>query len=61
METQKKIDEFILSKANQDLLTQDFLFHKLYNQLGENDDDIREFFSRAFDFSKKKIIVPRWK
>ena len=31
-----------------------FLFHKLYNQLGENDDFLREIFHATFDFSKKK-------
>ena len=54
METQKQIDEFILSNANQELLSRDCLFYKLYNQLGENDDDLREFYHVAFDFSKKK-------
>ena len=59
MKTQKQIDEFILTKANQDLLSHDCLFYRLFNQLGENDDDLRELFQAAFDFSKKKMIVSR--
>ena len=59
METQQQIDEFILPNANQDPQLTDFLFHKLYNQLGENDDFLREIFHVAFDFSKTKIIVLR--
>ena len=31
-----------------------FFFHKLYNQLGENDHDLRALYNATFDFSKKK-------
>ena len=51
---QKQIDDFILENAHEDPFLQDFLFHKLYNQLGENDNDLREIFHVTLDFSKKK-------
>ena len=42
--------------GKEDLLMQDFLFHKLYNQLGESEEDdiLRDILEYSFDFSKKK-------
>ena len=58
METQEQIDDFILANVHEDPFLQDFLFHKLYNQLGEDDDLLRDILHVTLDFSKKKIIVP---
>ena len=51
---QEQIDDFILGNAHEDPLLQDFLWHKLYNQLGKKDNVLREIFEVTFDFSKKK-------
>ena len=51
---QKQIDDFIHEIAYKDPLLQDFYFHKLYNQLGENDHELRAVYQAAFDFWKKK-------
>ena len=51
---QKQIDDFILENAHEDPFLQDFLFHKLYNQLGENDHDLRAILQATLDFSEKK-------
>ena len=56
METQKDIDKFLLGCGNEDPLMVDFLFHKLYNQLGESQEDniLRDILEYSFDFSNKK-------
>ena len=56
METQKDIDDFILECGKEDPFMDDFLFHKLYNQLGESEEDdiLRDILEYSFDFSKKK-------
>ena len=51
---QKQIDDFILGNAHEDPFLEDFLFHKLYNQLGENDHDLRAILQATLDFSEKK-------
>ena len=51
---QKQVDDFIFEIAHEDPLLQDFFFHKLYNQLGENDHDLRAILQATLDFSKKK-------
>ena len=56
METQKDIEKFLLRCGNEDPLMDDFLFHKLYNRLGESQEDniIRDILEYSFDFSNKK-------
>ena len=56
METQKDIDKFLLECGNEDPLMDDFLFHKVYNQLGESQEDniLRDLLEYSFDFSNKK-------
>ena len=51
---QKIIDDFIFENAYEDPLLQDFLFHKLYNQLGEKDHDLWAILEATLDFSEKK-------
>ena len=59
METQKNIDKFLLGCGNEDPLMEDFIFHKLYNQLGESQEDniLRDILEYSFDFSNKKKLV----
>ena len=56
METQKDIDKFLWECGNEDPLMDDFIFHKLYNQLGESQEDniLRDILEYSFDFSNKK-------
>ena len=56
METQKDIDKFLLGCGNEDPSMDDFLYHKLYNQLGESQEDniLRDILEYSFDFSNKK-------
>ena len=53
-EEQKQIDDFLLnSTGNRSPQMQEYLFRKLYDQMGE-DDEVREILEAAFDFSKQK-------
>ena len=56
METQKDIDKFIMESGNTDPLMDDYLFHKLYNKLGQSQEDniIRDLLECTFEFSRKK-------
>ena len=56
METQKDIDKFLLRCGNEDPLMDDFPFHKVYNRLGESQEDniLRDLLEYSFDYSNKK-------
>ena len=53
IEEQKQIDSFLIKSGNTDPQLTEYLFRKLYDQSGEND-EIREILDVAFDFSKQK-------
>ena len=54
LEVQKQIDDFILeSGIHRTPEMQKYLFRKLYDQKGQ-DDEVREILDAAFDFSKQK-------